>query len=716
MHLLVNDIIEYNNGSIYRIIWIDDMRKILYAIKVNDKKTLTVQLTYENIVLDLNDGIANKLKFDPYYVYRDEKELSKIEIEGRDKAWNAIKNIIDTKNYPDIFNARKRGKLIDEAIKETSLSKPTIYNYIRRYWIGGQTKNSLIPKYRNSGGVGVEKNLNGVKMGRPRINKEILGEGINITEEIKQIFKKVIKKYYHSKKGYNLTQVYIKMLEEYFSVETIGNNGKRILELKPLDQIPTFGQFKYWHYKKRNIKEEIIARKGLKEYEMNYRDISDNSMKGILGPGSLYQIDATIADIYLVSRYDRSKIIGRPTIYFVIDTYSRMITGVYVGYESPSWIGAMMALSNAASDKVKYCRDYEIYIERDEWDIEGIPEAIIGDRGELEGTSAESLINSLGIDIQNTPPYRPDWKGIVERRFNIIQSNFKSFTPGYVKKNFKTRGGEDYRLDAILDIYQFTQIIIKCILNHNNRCITGYDLDYKAIVDCIEPTPKDIWKWGLENKIGTLRFIPEDIIKLNLMPVDNARVTHEGIRFKNILYTCETAKNENWFVTAKNKGSWSIQVSYDPRNMNYIYIKNDKGRTFETCTIKNSHKKYFNKSLAEIDEIREAQKILEAKSEYNKLNSSINLFKDIDDLVDAAEKETNKFKNKNESKSKRIKNIRTNRKEEKEIMRKEESFILSTDNLLIDVDNDKDDEELYIDFESQEVDFLASLQEDYFND
>ena len=47
-----------------------------------------------------------------------------------------------------------------------------------------------------------------------------------------------------------------------------------------------------------------------------------------------------------------------------------------------------------------------------------------------------------------------------QRRFNIIQSKYKPFTPGYVKKDFKTRGGADYRLDAILDIYQFTQIII----------------------------------------------------------------------------------------------------------------------------------------------------------------------------------------------------------------------------------------------------------------
>ncbi len=71
-----------------------------------------------------------------------------------------------------------------------------------------------------------------------------------------------------------------------------------------------------------------------------------------MGPGAKYQIDATVGDIYLVSQFDRSDIIGRPVMYFVMDSYSRMVTGMYVGLEGPSWAGAMMAIENAASDKV----------------------------------------------------------------------------------------------------------------------------------------------------------------------------------------------------------------------------------------------------------------------------------------------------------------------------------------------------------------------------
>ena len=49
--------------------------------------------------------------------------------------------------------------------------------------------------------------------------------------------------------------------------------------------------------------------------------------------GALYQIDATIADVYLVSRLNRLHVIGRPTIVVIIDVFSRMIVGVCIRFE-----------------------------------------------------------------------------------------------------------------------------------------------------------------------------------------------------------------------------------------------------------------------------------------------------------------------------------------------------------------------------------------------
>ena len=111
-----------------------------------------------------------------------------------------------------------------------------------------------------------------------------------------------------------------------------------------------------------------------------------------MGPGSKYQIDASVGDIYLVSQFDRSNIIGMPVMYFVIDVFSRMVTGMYIGLEGPSWVGAMMAIANAALDKVAYCREYGISIAEEEWPCYHIPAVILGDRGEMESKNADNHV------------------------------------------------------------------------------------------------------------------------------------------------------------------------------------------------------------------------------------------------------------------------------------------------------------------------------------
>src|SRR3546814_8593644 len=45
---------------------------------------------------------------------------------------------------------------------------------------------------------------------------------------------------------------------------------------------------------------------------------------------------------------------------------------------------------------------------------------IYSDRGEMLGLAAEGLAAGLGIDMGTAPPYRPDWKPMVESRFGIL--------------------------------------------------------------------------------------------------------------------------------------------------------------------------------------------------------------------------------------------------------------------------------------------------------
>jgi hypothetical protein len=694
-NLFVNDLIEWTNESgenlIERIIWIDEGYIIAFVLDINADKGFPEPKNITATIEAIHDGRALKLKSDPWArIVRDE-DLSDKEKEIRDKAWNIISTVVIQE--PEIYYRDKRGSLIKNIInqytkqkQEERLTEKTVYKYLRKFWQRGKNKNALLPDYVNSGGKGKLKASGDKKRGRPRKYAHIpeIGSGINITEDDKKVFRFAISKFYNNPKQNFLTTAYNLMIKEYYSEEIIfDENGVRRSILISPEQRPTFTQFKYWYeVEQTDIRKTIISRKGAKKYDLEHRAILGTSQMETIGPGSRYQIDATIADVYLVSQYNRNWIIGRPIIYVIIDVFSRMITGIYVGLEGPSWTGAMMALANAATNKVKFCQEYGIEITEEEWLCQHIPDAILGDRGELAGMKVETLIPNLNVRIENAAPYRADLKGLVERHFRIIHGYVKPFVPGYIDTDFRQRGGHDYRLDSRLDINQFTEIVINLILYHNNHhFLEKYDRDEMMIADDVTPIPRELWKWGIANRSGRLRTFPEDIIKLNLMPVDRATITARGIKFKGMYYTCEKAKKEYWFEKARSnllsKTDKFLEISYDIRNLDYIYLRSPDGRDFEKCYLIDPEARYINKNLHDIEYLFDYEKLQNQKNKGKELQEEVDLFANIENVVKKAEAMTEEVQDDKISASKKVAKIRDNRNFEKTKRRESESFELA---------------------------------------
>ncbi|MBC1257965.1 DDE-type integrase/transposase/recombinase, partial [Trichormus variabilis] len=597
-----------------------------------------------------------------------------------------------------IYYRNFRGSMVKEAVEKYNeerdkdkLVEKTVYGYLRRFWQRGKTINALIPDFINSSGKGKIRGQSGKKRGRPRkyAHDPDIGEGVNVTEEDRKIFRVSISKFYNNPKENYLTTAYELMVKEYYK-EGIryDENGVQKSILTPTDKIPTITQFKYWYQLEQDdVTKTLTSRKGAKRVALENRAILGNSKMETIGPGSRYQIDATVADVYLVSKYNRDWIIGRPVIYVIIDVFSRMITGVYVGLEGPSWIGAMMALANVATDKTLFCQEYNINITENEWPCNQMPDAILGDRGELAGMTVETLIPNLYVRIENAASYRADWKGLVERHFRIIHEYVKPFLPGYVDTDFRQRGARDYRLDGKLDIDQFTEIIIRLIVHHNNKPLTEYERDEAMIADDTPPIPRELWKWGIANRSGRLRTFSEDIVKLNLMPTEKATITAKGIKMrgKEMYYTCDSAKNEQWFEKARSnllsKSEKSLIVSYDIRKPNFIYLPSSDGRDFEKCFLIDLEGRYANKNFHDIEYLLAYEELQRQKSQGKQLQEKVDLIADIESIVDRAEKMTDASQYHNLSKSKKVSGIRDNRAFEKAKRRENEGFELAiTDN------------------------------------
>lgn len=333
-----------------------------------------------------------------------------------------------------------------------------------------------------------------------------------------------------------------------------------------------------------------------------------------------------------------------------------------------------MAIENAANDKVSYCASFGVKITEEEWPCHHLPTAILGDRGEMESRFADNLVQMLGVRIENAPPYRADLKGIIEQHFRTINTNATPFLPGKVLPDMSERGGRDYRLDAKLDIRQFTEIIIRCILYYNNsHYMDYYEKNEQMMQLGVEAIPLELWNFGIRYCSGSLRSVSQTVLRQALMPTDRASVTERGVRYKGLFYSSEEALARLWFEKARSKGTYKARISYDPRDMGAILVEDPVSKEMIRCELVNWESKYAGKQFDEIWYEQEKEKSKRKKQKVKEAEAKVNLGRQIESIVDTAEKMAES--DKNESKAERVRNIRSNRKNEREEIRKEETFV-----------------------------------------
>lgn len=686
MILTVNTLFKYvkensddDSSSVFRVLYVDMGEDIAFVIDIFSESSLPVFSRPMAIIEDLKSGRANAINIDPWIKIVKETDLSEKHKLLRDRAWSIIGELVSPVNEPEIFDQKKRGELIKNLQKESVATKRLIYKYLRKFWKRGKVKNALLPDYENSGAAGKERPAGQIKRGRKKKwqDDSEISVGVNVDEDMKKIFRLAVSKFYRDSKEITLQDAFNLMLTEYFYENFYydENNVKKNI-LMPPEQKPTYAQFYYWYNKEKDIEKDITARKGKNVYALTTRPLLNNSTSQVPGPGYRFEIDATVADSYLISRYNPNWIIGRPVIYVIIDVFSRLIAGLYVGLEGPSWIGAMMALANCVTDKVKFCAEYGISISEQDWACRHLPFTLLGDGGEIAGANIEPLATNLRVRVETAAVGRGDLKGIVERNFRTIQEKVKPFLPGQVPKDAYKRTGIKYMLDAKLDIHRFTKIIIDGVLRHNRQYLESYGRDETMIAADVPPIPNQLWHWGITNRTGYLNSFPEDTVKLNLLPEDFGRISRSGIIFKNMRYSSERALREGWFIKGNSRDSEKVKIVYDIRTPDYIYLKSQDGRSFEKCYLLPTEEKYMNKTLEEIEYLQE----FESWKKQRNLPQQHQEFADhaafVKSVVAEAEQEAERFLDPSVSDASRVAQIPKNRRFEKEKRREEEAFDL----------------------------------------
>ena len=593
--LTINEVLSFEESS-FRVLTI--LPHSVIWINLDLENAFPIEVSKTEILKGLED-LSIQRESDPHQsIAFIQPEKGSIQETKRDQNYALIHPLISHELF---FIPAQRGKIIDEIMSQHRVTKQTIYRLIRRYWQRGQTPNALLPDYRNSGAKGQKRTPKDKKLGRPRIyNNE---QGINVTEDIEKLFYRTIKLFFLKDNQHSLPFVYRKFQTTYKNLypDTIEAD------------IPTIWQFKYYYEKEFKKIESIKARISTSNYRKDHRPLQSTSTSQTLGPGSRYEIDATIADIYLVSNTNPNSIVGRPTIYFVIDVFSRLVTGFYIGFESPSYLAAIQALNLAMTDKVKYCAEYGINIQSEDWPAIGLPDALLADRGELLGYQIEALEKTFAVRIENAPARRGDAKGIVEQAFNTYQAYFKKEGKGkgvvegtIVKKT----GGRDYRQDATLNIHQFTEIILACIISHNQfHVLKTYDRE-ADIPNSVPTIPLHLWNWGIQNRTGKLRSVSEEALKIALLPRTKITISDLGIKAFGVFYLAKEILDLGWLHRKTERSRpQNLEAAYDPYSMNKIYIfPHSNSLEYWIGSISSRSREFIDCSFWEIKEKQKAQK------------------------------------------------------------------------------------------------------------
>lgn len=513
--------------------------------------------------------------------------------EEADKRVAIIKPLIESEQY--IVDSDARAKTALSIAKEYGISQRTVLRYYFSYLAKGVY--GLLPAKRK------------------RKAPKRTSDQTNIQKALNQFF--------YSSYRMTLRMAYEMMLLNYYK----DDNG--VLR----KEHPTYDQFRYYFRKHRDSKKESVLREGIGEHQKNRRPLMGAGNSGVDYIG-LYEMDATLADVYLVSHYDR-QLIGRPYVYMAIDVASRLIAGIYVGLEGNS-NSVMACLANAAMDKVEFCQKYGIDIEENQWPSRGLPGCICTDRGnEFTGEVVKSLCEMYRVEIIGLPPYRPDLKGYVEKAFDCLQNRYKPLLHGMgvIEDPNTANGAPDYRNQACLDLHEFTKILIQCVLYYNSsNVLNDFVRTPEMKRDEVQPFACNVWNWYKKTGAARLVNLDPEGLRLMLLPRDVAQITRYGLKFNSLFYTNE--KYETMFIKGACKGN--VTIAYDESDTGTIYMLEDGKYVPFSLTM--ASQRYDGLTMMEMKALMDEEKVVIKGAKSRQMEGSISCNEHILKITQKAQK------------------------------------------------------------------------------
>ena len=331
----------------------------------------------------------------------------------------------------------------------------------------------------------------------------------------------------------------------------------------------------------------------------------------------VWQCDHTRADILLVDKY--GELLSRPWLTTVIDTYSRCIVGINLGFDAPSSQVVALALRHATLPK-NYSQEYELH---EEWGTYGLPQHFYTDGGK---DFRSNHLNQIGVQLGFVCHLRdrPSEGGIVERPFKTFNTEVFSTLPGYAGSNVQERP-EDAEKAASLILRDLEKRLVRYIVDNYNQRLDARMGDQ---------TRFQRWESGL---IAVPDVLSERDLDICLMKQARRRIQRGGyLQFENLMYRGE--------YLAGYAGE-TVIFRYEPRDITEILVYRQEenkevflarafAQNLETETIA------LDEAKASSKKVREAGKTVSNRSILNEIRDR--------DLFTPPDKKTRKERRKEE--------------------------------------------------------------------
>ncbi|MBF8178037.1 DDE-type integrase/transposase/recombinase [Herminiimonas contaminans] len=561
----------------------------IYAIDVSDLVFLQKGLRPNRIIRTEYEAMVATGEYELGRLSIPQSQLEQaMEVDGSEKvqaAWKSIKPLIQAFSEENNLSRDRYGPLIDARAAELQVYPLKVRRLVTRYFFFGGIKAAfmLLPKGRAKGdGSFVQaqadeeqtiKRRRGPKAAITRhYGQNEFVPNMDDVNDMLDCLRGLLRK-----RVTFLTEAHDEYLRKYFpkrhpAIAAEWAAGKRI---EPV----TYRQFSYHVKKYSELADELSQNLRTRD-----REAKKTGTLHATGPGELYEIDSTGGRIFLVSSGDNPVVLGKPTIYLLIDRWSRYVVSTYISLNPPSYEEVKYALLVAFTSRDERFRLLGVDVTNSSWPVGRMPAVICPDRGSdfINRSFEQSVVMDMRIEVTPLPPYCPDGKAIVERTIREIKRRMASspLRGTYSERPMDPITKRIAKAASTVAVHSLAEVyreLIEIIKDHNNRPHQALRRMKFLAQAGVNPVPKEVYLWGVRNITG-LRVPPfsdEDYKRLLLATAD-ATISRKGVRFKGRLYlpSNEAAVEMCRSSTIKSQ---KIQIRFDPSSPLEILFSSKSG-------------------------------------------------------------------------------------------------------------------------------------------